>query len=117
MSEVRHALCQPCLPWLPGSLGLWLLSAKICSVLVERRSIDGHMDRYARTHARENSPLFDKGQCVIFNQGGQQRWPRLNDLTTHAANAHASLTQINPTQAYGRKVYCFVLRMDPEQVD
>lgn len=93
MSEVRHALCQPCLAWQPGPL------VAQCKDLFgaggERRSIDGHMDRYARTHARENSPLFDKGQCVIFNQGGQQTWPRLNDLTTHAANAHASLTQPN----------------------
>lgn len=57
MSEVRRALCQP---YWPGSLGPRSLSAKICSVLVERRRIDGHMDRCARTHARENSPLLTK---------------------------------------------------------
>lgn len=100
------------MPTLPG-LAAWTFG---CSVQRFVRcwwrdgAIDGHMDRYARTHARENSPLFDKGQCVIFNQGGQQRWPRFNDLTTHAENAHASLTQPNSGI---RKVYCFVLQMEP----
>lgn len=45
---------------------------------------------------------------MIFIQGGQRMWlsPR---LTTHTADAHASLTQHNPTQAFLGIDNCFVL--------
>lgn len=95
-------------PTLPGP-GPRSLSAKILFGAGGETERDGHMDRYARTYARVNSPLLTKDIRDLHpRRSASMNMAVGSRLTTHTADTytHSSLAQSNPGSPRYAALYC-----------